>query len=312
MSHTREYEVPDGLVGERLDIALARLTGLSRTRVAALIEGGSVHLDGAAAARSARLDSGSSIEVDSEALKPQRPTARVGSVDLAVLFEDEHLIVVDKPAGVAAHASPGWDGHTVVGSLWNTGVLLADCGAEERRGVVHRLDVGTTGVMVLAKSAAAYSGLKNQFRDRKVSKRYRALVQGRPDPSRGTIDAPIGRHPRHRFRFAVVSGGRESITRYWTLEAFRRATLLEIELATGRTHQIRVHLAAIHHPCCGDLTYGADPTLASELGLSRQWLHAASLTVDHPVTGRRLTWRAATPADLEGAIARCRGWVRAP
>ena len=192
------------------------------------------------------------------------------------LYEDDDIVVVDKPVGVAAHPSPGWTGPTVTGGLAALGVRLSSSGAAERQGIVHRLDAGTTGIMVVAKSGRAYTALKRAFKQREVTKRYHALVQGHPDPTRGTVDAPIDRHPRQDWRFAVVAGGRPSVTHYDTIEAFPAARLLDINLRTGRTHQIRVHMSALRHPCVGDITYGADPTLAARLGLSRQWLHAVA------------------------------------
>jgi 23S rRNA pseudouridine1911/1915/1917 synthase len=182
------------------------------------------------------------------------------------------------------------------------GFRIATSGAAERQGVVHRLDAGTTGVMVVAKSERAYSELKRAFRDRTVDKRYAALVQGHPDPTSGTVDAPIDRHPTADYRFAVVAGGRDSVTHYETVEAFRAATLLDIHLETGRTHQIRVHMAALRHPCVGDLAYGADPVLAGRLGLARQWLHARALGFAHPGTGEWLEVVSPFPADLQHAL----------
>jgi 23S rRNA pseudouridine1911/1915/1917 synthase len=166
---------------------------------------------------------------------------------------------------------------------------------------VHRLDVGTSGLMVIAKSERAYTALKGQFRDRTVDKIYHAVVQGHPDPTRGTIEAPIDRHPTRDHRWAVVAGGRPSITHYDTLEAFPAASLLEIRLETGRTHQIRVHLSALRHPCVGDLTYGADPVLAEQLRLDRQWLHAVRLGFEHPGTGERVVFTSPYPPDLQHA-----------
>jgi 23S rRNA pseudouridine1911/1915/1917 synthase len=221
---------------------------------------------------------------------------------LRIIYDDDDLVVVDKPVGVAAHPSPGWTGPTVTGGLAAAGYLLSTSGAAERQGVVHRLDVGTTGLMVVAKSERAYTSLKAAFRERSVDKRYTALVQGHPDPSRGTIDAPIDRHPTHDYKWAVVAGGRPSVTHYETLEAFRAASLLEIRLETGRTHQIRVHMAAVRHPCVGDLTYGADPTLAARLGLDRQWLHASALGFAHPADGREVRFTSAPPPDLSDAL----------
>src|SRR4029450_8448432 len=198
---------------------------------------------------------------------------------LTILHDDDDLVVVDKPIGVAAHPSPGWDGPTVIGGLAAAGYRISTSGAAERQGVVHRLDAATTGVMVVAKSERAYTALKAAFKERTVEKGYHALVQGHPDPSRGTIDAPIDRHPRHDWRFAVVSGGRPSVTHYEVLEAFPAASLVDIRLETGRTHQIRVHFSALRHPCVGDTTYGADPSLATRLGVERQWLDVLRLRV---------------------------------
>jgi 23S rRNA pseudouridine1911/1915/1917 synthase len=222
---------------------------------------------------------------------------------LRVVHDDDDLVVVDKPVGVAAHPSPGWQGPTVLGHLAAAGLTLSTSGAAERQGIVHRLDVGTSGLMVVAKSDGAYTALKRAFKERSVDKTYHALVQGLLDPLRGTVDAPIARHPRHDHRWAVVAGGRESITHYETLEAHRWASLVEVHLETGRTHQIRVHLSALHHPCVGDLTYGADPVLAERLGLTRQWLHAVRLGFDHPASGRRVSYESAYPEDLARALA---------
>jgi 23S rRNA pseudouridine1911/1915/1917 synthase len=221
---------------------------------------------------------------------------------LTVVFADDDIAVVDKPVGVAAHTSPGWTGPTVIGGLAAAGHRVSTSGAEERQGVVHRLDVGTTGLMVVAKSERAYSVLKDAFRTRAVDKHYAALVQGHPDPLRGTIDAPIDRHPTHDYKWAVVSGGRPSVTHYDTVEAFPAASLLDLRLDTGRTHQIRVHFAALRHPCVGDLTYGADPVLAERLGLQRQWLHATRLGFAHPTTGEYVEFVSPYPADLARAL----------
>ncbi len=296
----RRIAVPDGLDGERLDAALARMFGLSRSKAAELIGDGLVLLDGRPASKSDRVLAGDPLQVT---LPPPRPAEPPRAVEgLAVLYEDEDIMVVDKPRGVAAHPSPGWTGPTVTGGLLAAGHQLAASGAAERQGIVHRLDANTTGVMVVAKSEPAYSALKRAFRERTVDKRYHALVQGHPDPLRGTVDAPIGRHPSGDGRFAVVSDGRPSVTHYDTLEAFRAASLVSVGLETGRTHQIRVHMTAIRHPCVGDLLYGADPVLAARLGLTRQWLHAVSLAFAHPADGRRVEFRSDYPPDLAHAL----------
>ena len=302
-SSSRSLSIPEGLDGERLDAALARLFGISRTRAAELVGAGRVQLNGVAAAKSDRVLSGSRLEVELPEATPARSAVPATPIPgLRVVHDDPDIVVVDKPVGVAAHPSPGWDGPTVIGALAAAGFRVSTSGAEERRGVVHRLDVGTSGLMVVAKSERAYTVLKQAFRERSVDKTYHALVQGHPDPARGTVDAPIDRHPTHDYRFAVVAAGKPSITHYETLEAFPAVSLLQIRLETGRTHQIRVHMAALRHPCAGDLTYGADPVLAARLGLTRQWLHAAVLGFTHPTLGRRVEFTSEYPADLAHAL----------
>ena len=302
MTATRALPVPDGLDGMRVDAGLARLLGLSRTVIAELAETGDVLLDGRTVGKSDRLVGGALLEIALP--EPEEPVAAlaVPVEGLVVLYQDDDIVVVDKSVGVAVHASPGWTGPTVVGGLAAAGIRISTSGAAERQGVVHRLDVGTTGVMVVAKSEHAYTVLKRAFKERTVDKRYHAVVQGHPDPSRGTIDAPIGRDPRHDYRFAVIAGGRPSVTHYEVIEAFPAASLVDVKLETGRTHQIRVHFSALRHPCVGDLTYGADPVLARRLGLSRQWLHARSLAFDHPAAGRRVEFTSPYPEDLAHAL----------
>lgn len=298
---SRALPVPDGLDGERADAALARLLGVSRTRGAELAAGGHVLLDGREVGKSDRLVAGSWLEVTI----PEEPDLDLPAQPvpgMTVVLDDDDVVVVDKPVGVAAHPSPGWTGPTVIGGLAAAGYRISTSGAAERQGVVHRLDVGTSGLMAVAKSERAYTSLKDQFRERTVDKTYHALVQGHPDPSSGTVDAPVGRHRTHSYKWAVVEDGKPSITHYDTLEAFPAATLLEIHLETGRTHQIRVHMSALRHPCVGDLTYGADPVLADRLGLRRQWLHAHRLAFDHPATGDRVRLESPYPDDLTTAL----------
>jgi 23S rRNA pseudouridine1911/1915/1917 synthase len=298
----RSLPVPEGLEGERLDAALGRLFGLSRTKAADLAEAGRVTLDGAPAGKSTRVTTGSWLEV--ELPDPPTPVTVVAETveGLRIVHDDDDVVVVDKPVGVAAHPSPGWTGPTVVGGLAGAGYRISTSGAAERQGVVHRLDVGTTGLMVVAKSERAYTQLKRQFKERTVEKVYHAVVQGQMDPSRGTIDAPIDRHPQHEYRWAVVTGGKPSVTHYETLEAFRHASLLEVHLETGRTHQIRVHTSAMRHPIVGDLTYGADPVLAKRIALYRQWLHAVRLGFEHPGSGQHVEFTSPYPADLQHAL----------
>jgi len=298
----RLIPVPDGLAGERLDVGLTRLLGLSRAKAADLVAAGDVFVDGRPAGKSDRLVPGTMLQIDlREPVAPQAPPAEPVP-GMRVLFDDDDVVVVDKPVGVAAHPSPGWTGTTVVGGLAAAGYRISTSGAAERQGVVHRLDVGTSGVMAVAKSEVAYTSLKDQFRDRTVDKTYHAVVQGHADPLSGTIDA----HPQHDYKWAVVSSGKPSVTHYDTLEAFPHASLLEVHLETGRTHQIRVHMSALNHPCVGDLTYGADPVLTKRLGLARQWLHAVQLAFDHPRTGERITVSSEYPEDLRVALSRLR------
>ena len=298
----RNLSIPEGLNQERVDAALSRLLGLSRNVIVGLIEHGEISKDGKAVGKSDRVATGDQLEILPPAAKGEAKLVATPIDGLKVVYDDEYLIVIDKPVGIAAHPSPGWQGATVVGAIFAAGYQLATSGAAERQGVVHRLDVGTSGLMVVAKNEVAYSNLKDQFRDRTVSKVYHALAQGHMDPTVGTIDAPIDRHPREDYRFAVVANGKPSITHYKTLEVFPAVTLLEIELETGRTHQIRVHFSALHHPLVGDLTYGSDPALATRLGITRPWLHAKQLAFDHPASGERLSFNAEYPADLTRSL----------
>ena len=301
-SDHRTVLVPEGLAGERVDAAMARMFGFSRTRAADLIASGHVQVDEAPVGKSDRVHAGAMLDVDIPVeADPLEVRAEVVE-GITILHDDDSIVVIDKPVGVAVHPSPGWSGPTVVGHLAGAGYRIATSGAPERQGIVQRLDVGTSGVMVITKSERAYSVLKNAFRHRTVEKTYQALVQGHPDPLEGTIDAPIGRHPRHDYKFAVMADGRHSVTHYLTLEAHRFASLLEVHLETGRTHQIRVHMAALKHPCVADLTYGADPTLAARVGLERQWLHAIRLGFEHPETGEHVEYESSLPADLAHAL----------
>lgn len=300
MEH-RSLPVPDGLVGKRVDAALAALLGFSRSFAADVVQQGGVTLDGHTLGKSDRLHADGWLEVSWEE-KTGPEIVPVNLPELGIVYDDDDFVVVDKPPGVAAHPSLGWDGPTVLGALAGAGYRIATSGPPERQGIVHRLDVGTSGLMAVAKSESAYSALKWAFKRREVHKIYHAVVQGHPDPSAGTIDGPIGRHPGSEWKFAVTNGGKPSITHYRTLEAFPHASLLEVELETGRTHQIRVHMSAQRHPCVGDSMYGADPKLTERLGLDRQWLHAMRLGFDHPRTGEPVTFESTYPDDLQHAL----------
>ena len=298
----RNLSIPEGLNQERVDAALSRLLGLSRNVIVGLIDAGEISKSGKVVGKSDRVITGDQLEILLPAAKGEAKLTATPIDGLKVVFDDEYLIVINKPVGIAAHPSPGWKGATVVGAIFAAGYQLATSGAAERQGVVHRLDVGTSGLMVVAKNEIAYAHLKDQFRQRTVAKLYHALVQGHMDPTVGTIDAPIDRHPREDYRFAVVANGKPSITHYKTLEVFPAVTSLEIELETGRTHQIRVHFSALHHPLVGDLTYGADPVLATRLGVSRPWLHAKELGFMHPASGEQLSFTAEYPEDLTRSL----------
>jgi 23S rRNA pseudouridine1911/1915/1917 synthase len=300
--------VPEGLNGERVDAAVARMLGLSRSRVVELIGAGHVMLDGAVINKSDRVIVGSMLEVEFDD-QPRTASVRPERVEgVEIVYDDDDIVVIDKPVGVAAHPSLGWSGPDVLSHLAGAGFRISTSGVPERRGIVQRLDVGTSGLMVVAKSERAYTILKRAFRSRSVEKIYHALVQGHPDPFSGTIEAPIGRHPGTDYKMAVMDQGRHSVTHYSTLEAFVAATLLEIKLETGRTHQIRVHMAAIRHPCVGDLMYGADPVLAAKLALERQWLHAVRLSFIHPSSGELMQFESGYPADLQQALDVIRAW----
>lgn len=299
---TRTFLVPEGLDGMRADAALAKILGLSRSVTAQLCADGDVVIDSAAVSKSDRLQSATMVEVT----LPQPDAPLVPKEELVegmdVLYADEDIICVQKPVGVVAHPTLGWEGPTVIGGLRAAGYKVAESGPTERQGIVHRLDVGTSGVMVVASSERAYSALKQAFKQRTITKTYHAIVQGLPDPIEGTIDAPIGRHPSAGWKFAVVDEGKHAVTHYKLLEAFREASLLEVHLETGRTHQIRVHMAAVGHPCVGDPMYGSDPNLAQRLGLKRQWLHALKLGFTHPGTGKWFEIEAPYPPDLAHAL----------
>lgn len=304
MPDVRTVLVPDGLEGERVDAGVARLFGVSRTKAADLAADGHVVVDGKTVMKSERLSAGAMLEVSLPAAEQSPSIAVIAQPvpGMTIVHDDDDIVVVDKPVGVAAHPSLNWTGPDVVGGLAAAGYRISTSGAPERQGIVSRLDVGTSGLMVVAKSEYAYSRLKQMFRSRQVDKTYNTLVQGLPDPLVGTVDAPIGRRPGAEFKFAVMSTGKPSVTHYEVLEAFRHASLLEIHLETGRTHQIRVHMAALKHPCCGDPLYGGDPKLAARLGLDRQWLHATGLGFEHPGTGQYIHFESPYPEDLQRAL----------
>jgi 23S rRNA pseudouridine1911/1915/1917 synthase len=303
---TLRFEIDSSLAGERVDTALARLLGVSRSAAAELCERGDAKVSNKVLSKSDRVNLADVLVVKPQVAAEPLRVVETPVDELLVIYQDEDIVVVDKPAGVVAHPTVGFDGPTVAGALLARGIQLSTSGAQERQGIVQRLDVGTSGLMMLAKSELAYSRLKQAFRDRAVHKIYHAIIQGHPDPSEGTFDAPIGRHPKAEFKFAVIEGGKPSITHYKTLELFPATTLCEVNLETGRTHQIRVHFSAFKHPLLGDTMYGADPKLAKTLGITRQWLHAKELGFTHPITGEQLHLVSEYPADLAAVLERLR------
>ena len=284
----RTLSVPEGVAGERIDSALTRVLGLSRTAVVKLLEDGDITTSRRTMLKSERVSAGQVIEVLLPAPVNTLAIPLTPIEGLGIIHEDEDIVVIDKPVGVAAHPSPGWTGATVVGALSAAGFIISTSGAAERAGIVHRLDVGTSGLMIVAKSDRAFTVMKDAFRTRIVEKIYHALVQGHMDPSTGTIDAPIDRHPKEDYE---------------VIEYYRAVSLVQVELETGRTHQIRVHFSALNHPLIGDMTYGADPVLAKSLAMARPWLHAKELRFKHPINGEAMKFSAPYPADLQASLA---------
>ena len=304
MRELREVEIPEGLENERIDSALARALGLSRTIIVKLLESEEVKLGHKILTKSDKVSTGQIISV----LLPEPPSGVAippTPIDnLEIVYQDTDLVIVNKPVGCAAHPSPGWTGPTVVGALVAAGIPVSSSGPAERQGIVQRLDVGTSGLMMVAKTEVAYLKLKDMFRNREIKKIYHALAQGHLEPPVGTIDAPIDRHPKEDYKMAVVSSGKASITHYEVIEYYRSVSLLKVELETGRTHQIRVHMNAIRHPLVGDSTYGADPNLAAEIGVTRPWLHAQALEFTHPISGQLISVSAPYPGDLTDSLTR--------
>lgn len=299
----RTLSVPEGVAGERIDSALTRVLGLSRTAIVKLLEDGDITSSGKQLLKSDRVVAGQILEVLMPDQSPKDPIPLTPLTGLTVVYNDDDIVVIDKPVGCAAHPSPGWTGPTVVGALMAAGYTITTSGPAERAGIVHRLDAGTSGLMIVAKNERAYLALKEMFRSHQIEKTYHALVQGHMDPATGTVDAPIDRHPKEDHRFAVVASGKESITHYEVIEFYRAVSLVKVELETGRTHQIRVHFSAVGHPLVGDNVYGADPVLAKKMQMSRPWLHALELRFNHPVSAIPLTLRAPYPPDLKSSLA---------
>ena len=299
----RAIQINQDQDGQRVDTALAKVLELSRSVVADLLNAGDVLQGKKPLSKSDRVSAGDRLTVLMPAIYDPLELKETPIDTLEIIYDDDDVVVVNKPVGCAAHASPGWMGPTVVGALLARGYRISTTGPQERQGIVQRLDAGTSGLMLLAKHERSYISMKNQFRNRSIEKVYRTLIQGHIDPAEGSIDAPIGRHPREDYRFAVVADGKASITHYELIEYYQGASLLKVVLETGRTHQIRVHFNALRHPLVGDLAYGGDPVLAARLELKRPWLHALELSFNQPSSDKRITLNAPLPEDLTRALA---------
>lgn len=289
--------------GERLDKAItSALPELSRTQVQRLIKGAYVTVGGSVAKASYRLEPGDHVVV--RVPPPEPSQVRPEAIPLDILYEDADVLVINKPAGMVVHPAHGHASGTLVNAILAHCPELEGVGGEQRPGIVHRLDKDTSGLIIVAKNDRAQRDLQRQFKARLVSKRYLALVEGRPVPDQGLIEAPIGRDRAHRQRMAVVRGGRDAVTRYRVVETFTDYTLVEAEPVTGRTHQVRLHLAFLGHPVVGDRVYGRRK---QRLEIGRQFLHAARLTLTLPGTGERVTFTAPLPPELEVVLAELRG-----
>ena len=299
----RAIQIDQDQDGQRVDTALAKDLELSRSVVADLLNAGDVLQGKKPLSKSDRVSAGDRLTVLMPAIYDPLELKETPIDTLEIIYDDDDVVVVNKPVGCAAHASPGWMGPTVVGALLARGYRISTTGPQERQGIVQRLDAGTSGLMLLAKHERSYISMKNQFRSRSIEKVYRTLIQGHIDPAEGSIDAPIGRHPREDYRFAVVADGKASITHYELIEYYQGASLLKVVLETGRTPQIRVHFNALRHPLVGDLAYGGDPVLAARLELKRPWLHALELSFNQPSSDKRITLNAPLPEDLTRALA---------
>lgn len=299
---TTRVEVSADRAGHRLDVVVADAAGVSRTRAGDLVDAGAVRVDGRAQRKSYRLASGEVVEIS----EPAVAAVPAPEAEIDVAYEDDDLLVVSKPSGLVVHRAAGVRGGTLVDALIASGRPLAVRAGEDRPGIVHRLDRDVSGLLVVAKTDEAHEALAGAMRRREIERSYIALVHGTPSVDRGKIDAPIGRNPRHRTRMAVLPEGRSSVTWFAVTERFADLSVLDVRLETGRTHQIRTHLASIGHPIVGDRAYGRDPAAAKKLGLRRPFLHAYRLAFDHPLTGRRIDVQSRLPADLEGALERVR------
>ncbi|OFW55990.1 MAG: hypothetical protein A2W01_04475 [Candidatus Solincola sediminis] len=296
-----KFSVEAGDADARLDQYLTKPTGLSRNRVQKLLSEGAIRVDGSTCHKNHRVRIGEVIEV--EIPEPQAAQPEPQDIPVEILYEDEYLAVISKPAGLVVHPAPGHPDGTLVNALLFSIEDLAGVGGVMRPGIIHRLDRDTSGLMVVAKNDRALSRLQEMVKERELKRIYLALVYGIPATRFGTIDAPIGRDSRNRKKMAVrAEGSRAALTHFEVLRQFGEASLLQVELITGRTHQIRVHLAYIGHPVVGDPEYGVRGSLEKKLGIERQFLHAFRISFTHPVSGLEMTFEDALPADLEEAL----------
>lgn len=299
-----DVELPAALDGQRLDRTVALLAATSRATALTLIERGAVRVDDIVARiGKVKLVAGTHVVIDTSAIPVVEPPAADPSVEFTVVAVDDDVIVVDKPAGLVVHPGAGNPDGTLVNGLLARFPDLAGVGAVERPGIVHRLDAGSSGLLVVARTSTALTALQAQFAARRAGRRYVALVWGHPDARHGMIDAPIGRDPRDPLKMALVADGRPSRTEFELTARYLApapVALLDCRLETGRTHQIRVHLAGVGHPLVGDTTYGGRRPV---LGLERPFLHAAHLEFDHPTTGEREHHSSGLAADLAAMLA---------
>ena len=302
---TYSEDVPEALAGQRVDRVVAMLTGLSRADATGLVAAGAVAVDGIVVTRGAdRLDAGVAVTVITPEAVAVTGPAPDGDVEVPVVHVDDSVIVIDKPADMVVHPGSGHDEGTMVSGLLAQFPEIADVGQLNRPGIVHRLDRGTSGLLVVARTEVAYESLVTQLSERTVERVYRTLVWGHPDSPRGVVDAPIGRSPRHPTKMAVIADGKPARTRYEVEKTFDEPTetsLLICRLESGRTHQIRVHMSAIGHAVVGDDRYNG---VRQSLVVERPFLHAEQLSFDHPVTGERLTFHSELPADLVAVLDR--------
>jgi 23S rRNA pseudouridine1911/1915/1917 synthase len=303
-----EASATEEAAGRRLDEVVAQLAGTSRAQAARWATDGLVEVDGRPRPKAHRLRGGERVAW-APPPAPSRGGPQAEHRPLEVRYEDDRLLVVAKPAGLVVHPGPGHPTGTLVNALLGRpGTSLSTGGgAADRPGIVHRLDKDTSGLLLVAKDDAIHQALARDLAAHRVERHYLALVQGRLPAGTGTVDAPVGRHPRDRKRMAVVpAGGRHAVTHWRVLETFPAVQLTEATLETGRTHQVRVHLASLRHPLVGDRTYGADPTLATRLGVPRPFLHAWRLAFTHPTTGTRIDLTEPLPPDLQSPLDRLR------